>query len=163
MLSDQFHNRWKESDKVIPVAIAVILIFFGNVVVDEILVWKGVQAAETFLNDIGIAAVGGLTVWALLTIQERRQEMLRARERMQLTIELNRHVRNAFSMMANSLLLKNEEERLRVIDDAMQQIDRVLTEVVPAGGVPLEPRPVAKQPVNPSFQIHSQPNATRQN
>ncbi len=156
------YSKWKDSEKVFAVTIVVVLLFFANIVVDQILLWKNVQAAETLLNDVAIAAVGGFAVWVLLTVQAKRQEMLKARERMQLTIELNHHVRNAFSMMASSLLLRNEEDRLRVIDDAMQEIDRVLTEVVPAGGNTPKAASSLKS-VNPSYPAPYQPGATRQN
>jgi hypothetical protein len=164
MAPDSIINRWKESDKVVPVTLAVVLLFFGNVVVDEILFWRGVDAAETFLNDVIIAALGGLTVWVLLTAQARRQEMRRARERMQITIEMNRHVRGVFATMANSMLLENETDRLRVADDAMQQIDRLLSDLVPEATASSGPIPVEKFSVpNPSFRFPSRADVARRN
>lgn len=163
MASDSILTRWKESEKAIPVMLAVILLFFGNIVVDELLFWKGIQVAETFLDDVIIAALGGLTVWTLLTAQAKRQEMRRARERMQITIELNRHVRSVFSTMANSMLLEDEKDRLRVADDAMQQIDRLLSDLVPATGASSKPIPPEEFSVTSSYHYSSRPDAARRN
>jgi len=123
------------------VAIAAALLFSVNVLSDQILLWRGVQAAETFLNDTAIATVGGITVWGVLVWQARKQEIARIQERARLNAEMNYHIREAFSVMANAVLLKNEGDRLRAIDDAMQRVDRVLTEIVPSmcTGNPSEP------------------------
>jgi hypothetical protein len=163
MAPDSILTKWRESEKVVPVTLAVVLLFFGNIVVDEVLFWRGVQAAETFLDDLTIAALGGLTVWLLLTAQAKRQEMQRARERMRITIELNRHVRNVFSTMANSMMLEAEEDRLRVADDAMQQIDRLLSDLVPEASAKEQPIPVERFSVTPAYQIPSRSVAARRN
>ncbi len=128
-------------DRFAAVTIAAALLFSVNVLSDEILLWRGVQAAETFLNDIAIATVGGITVWGVLVWQARKQEIARAQERARLNAEMNRHIRDAFSVMANAVLLKNEGDRLQAIDDAMQRVNRVLTEIVPSmcTGNPSEP------------------------
>lgn len=163
MAPDSILTKWKESEKVVPVALVVVLLFFGNIVVDEILLWKGIQAAETVLDDIVIAAVGGLTVWILLTAQARRQEMARARERMRITIELNRHVRNLFSTMANSMLLEHEDERLRVADAAMQQIDKLLSDLVPEVSASGKPIPAEKFSIPISYPYPSRSDVARRN
>jgi hypothetical protein len=161
MTSSSLRSKWRESDRVVPVSIAVVLLFFGSVVLDEILVWKGVEAAETFLNDIAIAALGGLTVWVLLSVQARRQEMLRARERMQMTLAVNRQVRDVFSMMANCALLDEPADRLQGIDEAMQQVDRLLCDL--AHKAPTDRKPVSRLAASSSFPVSLRSNATRQN
>ncbi|HKS81828.1 MAG TPA: hypothetical protein VJR23_10025 [Candidatus Acidoferrales bacterium] len=163
MASDSILNKWKDSEKVVPVALVVLLLFFGNLVVDELMIWRGTQAAETFLDDLIIAALGGLTVWLLLTAQAKRLELRRARERMRITIELNRHVRSVFSTMANSMLLEDEGDRLRVADDAMQQIDRVLSDLVPEASAKEQPIPVERFSVTPSYRYPSRSDAARRN
>src|SRR5271155_411948 len=104
------------------VAIAAVILFSVNVLSDQILLWYGVQAAETFLNDIAIATVGGLTVWAILVWHARNQEIVRAQERARLNAQLNYQIRDAFSVMANAVLLRSEDDRLQAIDDAMQRV-----------------------------------------
>jgi hypothetical protein len=160
-------SKWQQSEKVVPVTIAVVLLFFGSVVVDEILLLKGAVPAGTFLNDIAIAAMGGFTVWVLLSVQARRQEMQRARERMQITIDLNRQVRDAFSTMANSLMLKTEEDRLRVVDETMQHVDRLLSDLVPkaaaAAAAACKSSSGSPVPVTSSYPDPFPPDAERRN
>jgi len=115
------------------VSIAVIL-FLSSVICDKLLYWKGVAASETYLNDIVIGLTGGVCAALVLSYQASRDAMERARERMILTAELNHQVRNAVLTMTNSALLPDEMDRLRAMDEAVQQIDDVLTGLVPAGG-----------------------------
>ena len=163
MTSSSLRSKWQDSQRVVPITIAVVVLFFGSVVADEMLTWKGAEAAESFLNDIAIAGLGGLTVWILLAVQARRMEMLRARERMQMTIALNQQVRGAFSVMANSALIENESDRLQGMDQAMHQLDRILGDLAPSE--PESGNRKTKSPLaaNPSFPVSLQPNATRQN
>lgn len=121
---------WMKSERLKAVAIAAVLLFSANVVFDYILLFQGVAAANTFVNDAAIAAVGGFTVWILLAVQARQQEVARARERARLIAELNRRVRHAVSLLANAALIENRDVRLQAIDDAVQDVDRVLTETI---------------------------------
>lgn len=162
MSSHSLRSKWQDSEKAVPITIAVVLLFFGSVVVDETLLWNGVEGAGTFLNDIAIAGLGGVTVWVLLTIQARRSEMVKARERMRMTIALNLQVRNAFSMMASSALLKDEADRLHGMDDAMQQLDRILGDLAPKDSEGEKPAADSRLAANPSFPVSLQSNATRQ-
>jgi hypothetical protein len=163
MTSSSLRSKWQDSQRVVPITIAVVVLFFGSVVADELLLWKGVEAAETFLNDIAIAGLGGLTVWALLTVQSRRLEMLRARERMQMTIALNQQVRGAFSVMANSVLLENESDRLHGMDQATHQLDRILGDLAASESESGNRAANSRLAAKPSFPVSLQPNATRQN
>ncbi len=163
MNSSSLRSKWQESERVVPVTIAVVLLFFGSVVADEMLSWRGTEAAETFLNDLAIAGLGGLTVWVLLRVQAKRQEMLRARDRMQMTITVNLQVRSAFSVMANSVLLKDEGDRLNGMDEAMQQLDRILGDLGPGAAANAKPLPVTRLAASPSYPASPRSNATRQN
>lgn len=116
-------------------SVAVALILFSlSVVCDKLMMWRGVQAAETYFNDLVIGVTGGICAGLILSFQASRDAMEHARERMLLTAELNQQLRSAVMHMTNSALLPDEMERLRVMDEAVQQIDDVLTELVPAGG-----------------------------
>lgn len=163
MKASSLRSKWQDSERVVPVTIAVVLLFFGSVVADEMVSWKGGEAAETFLNDLAIAGLGGLTVWILLRVQAKRQEMLRARERMQMTIAVNLQVRNAFSVMANSALLKNEGDRLNGMDEAMQQLDRILGEIGPCALADAKVPTQAELAPSSSYPASLRPSATRQN
>jgi hypothetical protein len=163
MTSRSLRSKWQESERVVPVTIAVVLLFFGSVVADEMLSWNGVEAAETFLNDLAIAGLGGLTVWILLRLQAKRQEMLRARELMQMTIALNLQVRSVFSVMASSALLKEEADRLHGIDEAMQHLDQILGDLAAKGPATGKPAPVSGLGANSSYPASLRSSATRQN
>jgi hypothetical protein len=163
MTSSSLRSKWQESERVVPVTIAVTLLFFGSIVGDEMLSWRGVEATQTFLNDLAIAGLGGLTVLVLLRVQARRLEMLRARERMQMTIALNHQVRDVFSVMANSALLKSETDRLHGMDEAMQQLDRVLGEIGPGTETDLRESPRGQLAASSSYPASLRSSATRQN
>ena len=163
MSSSSLRSKWQESERVVPVTIAVVLLFFGSVVADEMLSWRGAEAAETFLNDLAIAGLGGLTVWILLRVQAKRQEMLRARERMQMTIALNHQVRDAFSVLANSSLLKNETDRLHGMDEAMLKLDHILGEIGFGAPADAKPTTVTQVAASSSYPASLQSSATRQN
>ena len=163
MTSSSLRSKYQESERVVPVTIAVVLLFFGSAVADDTLAWRGMDAAEAFLNNVAIAGLGGLTVWILLRVQTKRQEMLRARERMQMTIAVNLQVRDAFSVMANSALLKNEADRLRGMDEAMQQLDRVLGEMGPVTPADLREPPIGQLAASSSYPASLRSTATRQN
>ena len=133
-------TKWLNSDRTKGIGFVAVVLFLSSVICDQVMRWRGIIAAETFLNDIVVAATGGFCVWFLLRLQAERESLARARERLLLTAELNHHVRNAVTMMANSMLLRDPDERLRVMDEAVHRIDRVLTELVPTADADREPR-----------------------
>lgn len=123
---------WVRLDKIKPVAAAAGLLFSANILLGQVLLTLKIQATETFLDDFAIASLGGLLVWLLLDWQSERHAMSQARERAQLTIRLNNEIRGAVSTMASAILFREQEDRLRVVDEAMQQVDRVLVDLTPA-------------------------------
>jgi hypothetical protein len=120
---------WIKSERIKGVATAATLLFGANVLIGQVLLRLNVQAAQTFLDDVAMAAFGGLIIWFLLDWQANRQEVARARERALLTVKLNNQVRGAVSTMASAILFREQDDRLRVVDEAMQQIDRVLSDL----------------------------------
>jgi hypothetical protein len=119
-------SSWVKSERVKGVAVAAALLFSANVLLGQILLRLHVQATETFLDDIAMASLGGLIVWFLLDWQANRQGMIQARERALLTVKLNNDVRRAVSTMATAILFREQDDRLRIVDEAMQEIDCVL-------------------------------------
>ncbi|MGH9757193.1 MAG: hypothetical protein ACRD4M_05600, partial [Candidatus Acidiferrales bacterium] len=75
-----------------------------------------------------------------MTWQARQIEIRRARERMILTAELNHQVRNAVTALANSTMIRDEAQRLQVMDEAINRVDRVLTELVPVAHEDRDPQ-----------------------
>jgi hypothetical protein len=122
------------------VGLAAALLFIVSVACGEMLYLHGIQKAQTFLDDAIIGVAGGFIVWALLFLQGRRQEWESARERMRLTAEVNLHVRNALAIMSNAVLVQDQADRLRLMDEAIQRIDHVLNDLVPAAGTAHQPR-----------------------
>jgi hypothetical protein len=107
------------------------VLFGGHYVIIQILSWRGINEGATLIDDFAIAALGGAALWFFLTLQAERQEIAHARERMAVTAELNHHIRRAMSVVATSVVLPNEEDRLRLVDEAVEHIDHVLMDLVP--------------------------------
>jgi hypothetical protein len=123
---------WVKMERIKPVAAAAGLLFSANILLGQVLLTLKIQATETFLDDFAIASLGGLLVWLLLDWQSERHAMIQARERALLTVKLNNEIRGAVSTMASAILFREQEDRLRVVDEAMQQVDRVLVDLSPA-------------------------------
>jgi hypothetical protein len=120
---------WLRSERIKPVAAAAAVFFSANVLLGQILLRLNVQATETFLDDFAMASLGGLVVWLFLDWQAKRQQLAQARERARLTERLNSQVRRAVSTMASTILFRELEDRLRVVDQAMQEIDGMLADL----------------------------------
>jgi len=131
MLADSKIVSWTVSRREMAVGIASVFLFSLSCALDQILSWRGISGAQTFSNDIAIALLGGAALWFFLTLQAERQELAHARERMLVTTELNHHIRRAMSVVASSVVLENEEDRLRLVDEAVEHIDQVLMNLVP--------------------------------
>lgn len=126
------HFRW--------ITLIAGIVFLSSMASDQILHWRGIRGSETYINDLFLAATAGLLAGICMTWQARRMEIRRARERMILTAELNHHVRNAVTAIANSTMIRDEAQRLQVMDEAIDRVDRVLTELVPAAHEDREPQ-----------------------
>jgi len=127
-------TRSAKFERSVCVGLAATLLFLISVGCGEILYWRHVQGAETFLDDTVIGVAGGFIVWALLYLQGRRQEYESARERMRMTAEVNVHVRSALAIMSNAVHMQNQADRLRLMDEAIQRVDHVLNDLVPTMG-----------------------------
>jgi hypothetical protein len=122
---------WLVSRRAMSVALLAALLFLTSCALDQILYWRGISGAQTLSNDLAIAILGGAALWFILTLQAERQEFAHARERMKVTAELNHHIRRAMSVVASSVVIENEEDRLRLVDQAVEHIDQVLMNLVP--------------------------------
>jgi len=131
MLSDSKLAVWSASRRRISVAIFAVLLFGGHYALIQILSWRTINEGATLIDDFAIAALGSAALWFFLTLQAERQEIAHARERMVVTAELNHQIRRAMSVVATSVVLPNEEDRLRLVDEAVEKIDHVLMDLVP--------------------------------
>jgi hypothetical protein len=132
--------RWMAFDRLKPALAVFIALFFASYVMDLILDRLGVSGASTILNDLAIGILGVLLLLFYLSASYENHNMARARERMILVAELNLHVRTSLIAIGNAAMLENKGERLRRIDEAMMQIDVVLTDLVPTVGSATSPR-----------------------
>ncbi|MGH9712160.1 MAG: hypothetical protein ACRD5M_02555 [Candidatus Acidiferrales bacterium] len=131
MLSDSKFASWFVSRRRISVAIFAALLFGGHYALIQALSWRGINEGATLIDDAAIAILGGVALGVFLTLQKERYETARARERMMVTMQLNLQIRRAMSAVATSVVLPDEDDRLRLVDQAVEQIDHVLMDLVP--------------------------------
>lgn len=131
MLCDSKLAAWSASRRRISVVIFALLLFCAHFALIQLLSWRGVNEHSTLIDDFAVALLGAAALWFFLTLQAERQEIAHAHERLIVTAELNHHIRRAMSVVATSVVLPNEEDRLRLVDEAVEHIDHVLMDLVP--------------------------------
>lgn len=132
--------RWMAFDRMKPALAVFIALFFASYVMDLILDRLGVSGASTILNDMAIGILGVLLLLFFLSASYENHNMSRARERMILVAELNYHIRTSLIVIGSAAMLEDKGERLRRIDEAMERVDVVLTDLVPTVGSATSPR-----------------------
>jgi hypothetical protein len=115
------------------------ILFVISYAVDVTLAGFGVSAAATVLNDVAIALIAACVLLFYLFSSRTEQIFLRARERMNLTIEVNHHMRHVLSEMRRAAEIEDREVRLRMMDQAVEEADHLLIDLVPT--VSAEGRP----------------------
>ena len=104
------------------------------------LFWLRMPGAATAFNDLAVGVLGaGLALFYMSSVRT-NQIYLRAKERTILTAELNRYVRSALVAIRYAASLDDASERIQKVDDAIEQIDRVLLDLVPTVGSADAPR-----------------------
>ena len=131
MFSDSGFATWFSSRRRKSVAIFAAILFSGHYALIQVLSWRGINEGATLIDDFTIAALGSAALWFFLTLQAERQEIAHACERLIVTAKLNHQIRHAMSAVATSAVLPNEEDRLRLVDEAVEKIDHVLMDLVP--------------------------------
>ena len=131
MLSDSRVAAWCSSRRRKSVAIFAAILLSGHYALIQVFSWQGINEGATLIDDFTIVALGSAALWFFLTLQAERQEIAHARERLIVTAKLNHQIRNAMSAVATSVVLPNEEDRLRLVDEAVERIDNVLMDLVP--------------------------------
>jgi hypothetical protein len=120
-------------------ALLVGAVLFGvSYVADWILFWLKIPGVNTIANNIAIGACAAVAAYIWARYEAERQA--RAREKIILIAELNHHIRNAVTLLGQSAALEDGPDKLRLIDEAVDRIDRVLTELVPTAGEAQSPR-----------------------
>lgn len=120
-------------------ALLVGMLLFGvSYLADWVLFWLNIPGVSTISNNlvIGACAAAAAYIWA----RYEAERQAHAREKMILIAELNHHIRNAVTLLGQSAALEDGPTKLRLIDEAVDRIDRVLTELVPTAGETQTPR-----------------------
>ncbi len=123
--------NWMASENLKPALLAAVFLFLVSYLADLVLAMLGTQGSSTILNDAAIGLLGSLLLVFTLTTRNERQNLARAKERIVLVAKVNHNIREALFEIGKSAMLEDREERLRVVDRAMNQVDDVLLELVP--------------------------------
>jgi hypothetical protein len=116
------------------------ILFIISYAVDVSLAQLGVSPAATLWNDAAIALIAAAVLIFYLFSSQTEQIFLRARERMNLTAELNHHLRLVLAEMRSAAEVENREERLQMMDQAIEQADHLLIDLVPTVSAERAPR-----------------------
>jgi hypothetical protein len=112
-------------------AVSVVMLFAVSYAVDLALVSLDIPPASTILNDIAISVIATSVMVFYLFSTHTENIFLRAKERMNLTAELNHHLRRAFTEFRLAAELEDRETRLRMLDLAIDDVDQILIDLVP--------------------------------
>jgi signal transduction histidine kinase len=132
--------RWLTPQRTKPALITGLVLFAFSYVMNFLLFRLGIAGAATILDDLAIAILGALLLVSYLSAIRIEQVYLRAKERMNLTAELNHHVRNALTVIRFSAELDDRNKRLEGVDEGIDRIDRVLSDLVPTVNGEKKPR-----------------------
>jgi hypothetical protein len=114
------------------------LLFGVSLLANWVLFWLKIPVVSTIANNVVIGICGAVAAYIWVRYEAERQA--RAREKMILIAELNHHIRNAVTLLGQSAALADGPDKLRLIDEAVDRLDRVLTELVPTAGEAQSPR-----------------------
>jgi hypothetical protein len=137
--------EWIVSDYVKDALVIGVVLCAWSYGVDVLLFWLRLPRAATLFDDLMVGVLGaGLSLFYLSSVRT-NQIYLRAKERMILTVELNRYVRSALIAIRQAASLDDASERLPKVDEAIEQIDRVLLDLVPTVGSADAPRFLSRE------------------
>jgi len=108
------------------------ILFIVSYAVDLTLLSFEVAPSSTVLNDIAIALIATAVMLFYLFSTHTQHIFLRAKERMNLTAELNHNLRQVLVEFRCAAEVEDRGERLRILDQAIEDVDRILIELVPA-------------------------------
>jgi hypothetical protein len=116
------------------------IVFVVSYTADTSLLNLKISTAKTILNDVVIAVIATVIVVYYLSAIQSQQNFLRAKERMNLTMELNHHLRRAMVEFRNAAEIQDRLERLRMLDQVIDEVDHVLVDLVPTVSAESAPR-----------------------
>lgn len=135
--------QWILPEHLKPALVIGFVLGVSNYALDVLLFWLEIPKAATVFNDLVVGALGaGLSLFYMSSVRT-NQIYLRAKERMILTAELNCHVRGALTAIHHAASLEDAAKRVQDVDEAIEQIDQVLLDLVPTVGSASAPRPLS--------------------
>jgi len=137
---DKYLPYWLTAGMLRAGAVMTGILFLISYIVDVTLAAAGVSPAATVLNDAVIALIAASVLIFYLFSSRTEQIFLRARERMNLTAELNHHFRHVLCDMRSAAEVEDREERLRLMDLAIDRADHMLIDLVPTVSAERPPR-----------------------
>jgi len=131
-MPSKFWPYWMTPAIVKAAAVMACMLFIVSYAVDLTLLSFEVAASSTVLNDIAIALIATGVMLFYLFSTHTQHVFLRAKERMNLTAELNHNLRQVLVEFRCAAEVEDRGERLRILDQAIEDVDRILIELVPA-------------------------------
>lgn len=133
-------SYWLARERIRPALVTGGILFLCSVGINFLLFRLRLPGAATLLDDLAIAVLGALLAFFYVSAISVNQEYKRAKERIILIAELNHHIRNALTIIQCSGDIADEQDRVHRVEEAIQRIDWVLTDLVPTTGSAKEPR-----------------------
>jgi hypothetical protein len=133
-------SNWLTRERITPALVIGGALFLFNFGIQFLLLKLRVPAAATILDDLAIAVLGALLFIFYVSAISLNQEYKRAKERIILIAELNHHIRDALTVIQCSGGIADENDRTHCVQEAIQRIDWVLTDLVPTIGSTKKPR-----------------------
>jgi hypothetical protein len=127
----KFLPYWMTPAMVKATAVSAVILFIVSYAVDLTLVSFDVSPAATVLNDVAISVIATGVMLFYLFSTHTQHIFLRAKERMNLTAELNHHLRRALIEFRSAAELEDREARLKMLDQAIDDVDHILLDLVP--------------------------------
>jgi glycopeptide antibiotics resistance protein len=140
MFLKEFLSNRMTHDRVTPAFLVGGALFLFSFGIHFLLLKLGVPAAATVLDDLALAVLGALLFFFYVSAISLNQEYKRAKERIILIAELNHHIREALTVIQCSDTIADENDRAHCVQEAVQRIDWVLTDLVPTIGSAKKPR-----------------------
>jgi len=131
-MPSKFWPYWMTPAIVKAAGVMACVLFIVSYAVDLTLLSFEVAPSSTVLNDIAIALIATGVMLFYLFSTHTQHVFLRAKERMNLTAELNHNLRQVLVEFRCAAEVEDRGERLRILDQAIEDVDRILIELVPA-------------------------------
>ena len=139
-MTRKFLPYWMTPEIMKAAAVMAAMLFVVSYLVDLTLMRLDVSPSSTVLNDIAIAMIATGVMLFYLFVTHTQNIFLRAKERMNLTAELNFHLSRALLEFRSAAEVEDRDERLRKLDQATEYMDYVLIELVPTVSAEKSPR-----------------------